>query len=178
MLHDFKACCWESERFIADYPNGFDIGGLWGSDEEAASVWHALFTSEWKYRIGWAISVGLLPARIRADLRGANLQEAGLWGANLHRANLCKANLREANLWKANLRGANLRGADLWKANLRGANLRKADLRGANLRGARLCGANLCRADLRGVNLCEANLGEAHWDEDTQWPDGFTPEEK
>ena len=62
----------------------------------------------------------------KANLRGANLRDADLWGANLR-----DANLRGANLW-----GANLRGADLWDANLRGANLRGADLRDANLRGA------------------------------------------
>ena len=42
------------------------------------------------------------------------------------KANLRGADLREADLWGADLRGANLRGADLWKANLRGADLRGA----------------------------------------------------
>jgi len=42
----------------------------------------------------------------RADLRGANLQEAGLRGATLFRA----------DLQEANLRGADLRGADLQEA--------------------------------------------------------------
>jgi uncharacterized protein YjbI with pentapeptide repeats len=88
-----------------------------------------------------------------ADLRGANLYGADLYGADLRGANLRGANLRGADLYGANLRGANLRGADLYGANLRGANLRGADLYGADLRGADLYGA-----DLRGANLYGANL--------------------
>ncbi|EBR7937173.1 pentapeptide repeat-containing protein [Salmonella enterica subsp. enterica serovar Ibadan] len=99
----------------------------------------------------------------RADLRGANLRGANLYGADLRGANLCGADLYGANLCGAdlrgaNLRGANLRGADLRGANLRGANLYGADLRGADLRGANLRGANLYGADLRGANLRGANL--------------------
>jgi hypothetical protein len=59
----------------------------------------------------------------RANLRGADLRYANLWGADL---------------WGANLRGADLRYANLWGADLRGANLRYANLRGANLQGANL----------------------------------------
>ncbi|EDF4547913.1 pentapeptide repeat-containing protein [Salmonella enterica] len=98
-----------------------------------------------------------------ANLRGADLCGANLYGANLRGADLCDANLRGADLCDANLRGAdlcdaNLRGADLCDANLRGANLRGANLYGANLRGADLCGANLYGANLRGADLCDANL--------------------
>ncbi|EAP7090706.1 pentapeptide repeat-containing protein [Salmonella enterica] len=84
----------------------------------------------------------------RANLRGADLCGANLYGANLRGADLCDANLRGANL-----RGANLRGANLYGANLRGA-----DLCGANLYGANLRGADLCDANLRGADLCDANL--------------------
>jgi len=68
----------------------------------------------------------------RADLRGANLR-----GANLYGADLRGANLRGADLYGADLRGANLRGANLYGADLYGANLRGADLYGAYLRGAK-----------------------------------------
>ena len=44
-----------------------------------------------------------------------------------------RANLSGANLSRANLFGANLSGADLSRANLSGANLYGADLSGANL---------------------------------------------
>ncbi|EHT0294686.1 pentapeptide repeat-containing protein [Salmonella enterica] len=99
----------------------------------------------------------------RADLRGADLRDADLFGADLRGANLRDADLFGANLCGANLRGANLRGADLRGANLcgadlRGANLRGANLRGADLRGADLRDADLFGADLRGANLCGADL--------------------
>ena len=170
MLHDFGACRQAREQFVAANPNGFDVGGLYGTDEEAALVWAVLFASEWKEHIGWAIGVGLLPAKIRGDLCGADLCEANLRGANLYRADLREANLRGANLW-----GANLRRAALYRANLHGADLCVANLCVANLRGANLYGAALCETDLRGADLCGANLREALWDEETCWPEGFTP---
>ena len=88
------------------------------------------------------------PGGVRANLRGANLWRADLWGANLRGSDLKRADLWGANLW----------GADLWRANLWGANLKRADLRGANLWGADLEGADLEGADLRGANLWGANL--------------------
>jgi|SRR5579859_256293 len=88
-----------------------------------------------------------------ADLYGADLREANLYGANLRGADLYGADLREANL-----READLRGADLYGADLREANLREADLRGANLYGANLYEADLYGANLRGANLYGADL--------------------
>jgi len=57
----------------------------------------------------------------RADLVGANLQEAALRGANLQKAVLFGANLQEADLAGANLQEAALRVANLQGAKLRGA---------------------------------------------------------
>ena len=161
-LRNFGACSGLRDRFVADHANGFDIGGLYGTDEEAAAVWAVLFASEWKRQIGWAIGVGLLPAKIRADLRWANLRWANLRGADL----------RGADLSEADLSGASLRGADLSWANLSEANLSEATLRGASLDGANLSWANLRGADLRG-----ANLSGAIWNKSTIWPAGFTPPE-
>jgi hypothetical protein len=106
--------------------------------------------------------------RMRADLRGANIQRAYLQEANLQEANLQEADLQEADLQWANLRGAalqgaNLRGAyiqeaNLQEADLQWANLRRAYLQRANLRGAYIQEANLQEADLRGANLQEADL--------------------
>ena len=48
-------------------------------------------------------------------------ERANLFGADLFRANLFGANLRGADLFEANLFGANLRGADLFRADLHGA---------------------------------------------------------
>ena len=86
-------------------------------------------------------------------------------GWEIMRANLRGANLEDANLGFANLRGANLRGANLGFANLRGANLGCANLGCANLEGANLGCANLGFANLRGANLRGANLRGANLDE-------------
>ncbi|ENR4219040.1 pentapeptide repeat-containing protein [Salmonella enterica] len=92
----------------------------------------------------------------RADLRGADLRDADLFGADLR-----GANLRDADLFGADLRGADLRDADLCGADLRGANLCGADLRDADLFGADLRGANLCGADL--PDLTFVILGEKYF---------------
>ena len=59
--------------------------------------------------------------------------KADLLGADLQQANLRWADLQQADLRWANLQGADLRWADLQEANLRGADLQGADLRGADL---------------------------------------------
>ena len=51
------------------------------------------------------------PDGVRADLSGAQLDDADLRGANLGYANLCGADLRDADLRGADLRDANLSGA-------------------------------------------------------------------
>ena len=60
---------------------------------------------------------------IRADLRGAYLQDADLRGAYLQDADLRGADLRGAYIQDADLRGAYLRGAYLQGAYLQGANI-------------------------------------------------------
>lgn len=102
---------------------------------------------------GWeSMRADLYGANLRgANLYGVNLYGANLRGANLYGANLRRATLRGANLCEAGLGGADLHGVDLCEADLCGANLYGADLRGVNLRGA-----DLYEADLRGANLCGA----------------------
>lgn len=116
-----------------------------------------------------------------ADLKGANLGNAKLFGvdlrfsdlshANLSGADLGFAKLQEANLNRANLRGADLFGAILYKANLKEASLERANLwtviltgailKDANLKYARLSEALLMKADLRGSDLAESDLRQA-----------------
>ena len=67
----------------------------------------------------------------RANLRGADLSDAGLRGADLRRTDLSGTDLSGANLSVANLSGVNLRCVDLSGADLRYANLNGADLSGA-----------------------------------------------
>jgi len=89
----------------------------------------------------------------KANLIGANLQEAYLEGANLQGADLFSANLQKAKLESANLQGTDLEGVNLQEANLKRANLQKAKLTWANLQGADLFSANL-----QGAKLIDANL--------------------
>ena len=74
----------------------------------------------------------------KPDGERANLTGADLTGANLYGANLTGADLTGAYLTRANLYGAYLTGAYLTGANLYGANLTGADLTGAYLYGAYL----------------------------------------
>jgi uncharacterized protein YjbI with pentapeptide repeats len=122
----------------------------------------------------------------RANLSGANLQEAGITYANWSGSQLQRANLREADLSNSRFRGVDLSGANLQEADLTFTNLREAnlsgadlsgaklaytDLRNANLTGANLSGAALTATDLRGAVLTDANLTEARL-RNTKLPDG------
>lgn len=102
----------------------------------------------------------------KADLWGANLEQAVLGGADLSGANLAGAQLQEADLEHADLTGVDLRGAalkeaDLERATLKGADLRGAALVGADLQYAVMDGADLERATLAGANLHGASLDGA-----------------
>lgn len=112
----------------------------------------------------------------------ANLQRCNLHGAQLHHANLLGADLRFADLSQADLRyavlnGANCRYANLATADLRHANLDWIDLEGANLEGADFREADLSWADLRQVDLTGAQMEGALYNDATQWPEGFDPQE-
>jgi len=112
--------------------------------------------------------------RLSLDLRESNLDRANLFGADLQDAAFYGASLRGANLRAANLNGAvlqeaNLQGANLERANLRGTNLSGAILYGANLRGARLEQAFLKAA--RG--LTQEQIDWAIGDDTTTLPDGL-----
>jgi predicted type IV restriction endonuclease len=96
-------------------------------------------------------------------LTDGSCENASLPAANLDGADLSNARLFGVNLERANLDGANLSGADL-----RNANLKQSNIEGANLRGT-----NLTSAD-----LSEAQITLASFDEKTILPDGtpWTPE--
>ena len=85
----------------------------------------------------WREENHIIPLLGRADLRGANLENADLKEANLWSAILIKANLTGADLGKASLKRADLWGANLREANLRGADLHEASLQEADLTGAK-----------------------------------------
>ncbi|MGH9248334.1 MAG: pentapeptide repeat-containing protein [Acidimicrobiales bacterium] len=116
---------------------------------------------------------------LRANLTDASLSNADLTGASLSNANLTGANLAGADLTDANLRDANLTGTELGFADLTNADLVGADLTGADLTAADLTGADLSESaanpDDRDANLTGADLNLVHYDESTEWPDGFEP---
>jgi uncharacterized protein YjbI with pentapeptide repeats/cytochrome c2 len=100
---------------------------------------------------------------VAADLRGWEINNAGLQHTDLRRADLRAieahyADFRHADLREADLRGAHLQGADLRGADLRHASLQGAGLAGAKLAGARLDDANLNDADLNGARLEDTSL--------------------
>ena len=103
------------------------------------------------------------------------LYESGLIVGNMCVIDLSEANLEGADLRRATLYGAYLRRADLSGANLYGADLYGADLRKANLYGADLIGADLSEAYLPGANLTWAKFNKRpHYGTcATQWPTGF-----
>jgi len=116
----------------------------------------------------------------RLDLRGADLQVAGLTGLNFGGARFEKAWLQGANLSGAQMQGANLSGALMQGANLsgvqmQGANLsgvqmqitvlRRAGMQGSNLSGARMQRAIFEEAQMQGTNLGSARMQGAVLDE-------------
>jgi uncharacterized protein YjbI with pentapeptide repeats len=111
-----------------------------------------------------------VPLLAEADLRGADLR-----GALLHRANLGNADLRGADLRGADLSEAEARSAGLFGANLSGADLNGALLFWANLDSADLRGADLRGADLSRAKLTKAKFDGAYYNENTRWPESFTP---
>ncbi|WP_009475903.1 pentapeptide repeat-containing protein [Rhodococcus sp. JVH1] len=110
-----------------------------------------------------------------ARLDGASMMEVDLTGAHMRHVSLRGAELVRAKLVGAYMTGANLDGSNLHGAILQGARLGGATLTDANLRGANLVGANLMGVDLTGAALAGADVTGVLVDDDTTWPDGFTP---
>ncbi len=99
----------------------------------------------------------------RADLSGANLQDAQLadaWlqGATLDGAQMQGALVTDAWMEGASLRGAQLQGATLSRVYAQGAALDSARLQGASLDSARLQGASLVDAQMQGASLVDAQM--------------------
>ena len=110
ILEKFGACNDDKSAFAGEFPDGLDISGLWGDADLRQNTWMTIFSSPvCKKNLGWAIYVGLIPARITANLSRANLSRADLTWADLTGANLSRANLTGADLTEADLSEADLR---------------------------------------------------------------------
>lgn len=83
------------------------------------------------------------------------------------------ATLRGADLTGSNLHCAALPDTDLDGANFTSCNLASADLGHAYLRGAKLNEAWLCQSILTHANLEATSLQGSHFNEQTQFPEGF-----
>ncbi|WP_405183628.1 pentapeptide repeat-containing protein (plasmid) [Nocardia sp. NBC_01377] len=156
------------------------------ADEPPADIQTALTVIGRREVVHDTVDRTLVPLDLRRTcLSGADLDNAHLAVAFLHRASLIGANLIHADLTNARLTDANLTGVDLRYADMTYAHLIGADLTGATLTGAtlintKLTGANLAGVDLRYTNMTDANLTDANltgtmYDNDTRWPEGFTP---
>ena len=114
-----------------------------------------------------------------ADLSGANLSDAYLWGAKLNDSNLAGADLSNANLLDSRLRNANLPSVNFFDANLTYSILSGANLSGAYLLNADLSYVSFLDANLSGADLSNAiNVGLAYtWSganlDGATLPDGF-----
>ena len=82
VLDNFRACEEARNRFVSENPHGFDVSGLYGTEEQRRAIWSVLVAAGWSQHFGWAISEGLLPARLPRNLCGADLRWADLRWAN------------------------------------------------------------------------------------------------
>lgn len=94
----------------------------------------------------------------KADLRGAQIGQAGLRGAEMQDADLREADMTQSDLREANLQNVDLREADMIQAKLRRANLKHAnisqtDLSQSDLRGALLSGAHMWKTKVFGADV-------------------------
>ena len=113
-LEAFNPCEDAAAEFERLHPDGLDVSGLWGDKETRAEIWQRLLADEFLRRyVGWAIGVGLIPARITGKLADANLHRANLSGANLSGADLRRADLSGANLTDGQREYAEEKGAIL-----------------------------------------------------------------
>lgn len=130
------------------------------------------------------------PLRPGGNLRGTDLSGRDLRWVDFSRADMREANLRYVRFSAGKFRGTDFRGADLQSTNfdrarledanfagttLRSTRLRRGRLTGANFRGARLIGVDLRAANLTAADLTDTEFVNVRWDDDTIWPDGFTP---
>ncbi|WP_163337198.1 DUF2169 domain-containing protein [Desulfopila sp. IMCC35008] len=97
---------------------------------------------------------------VRADLSGANGEDALFSGANLQQARLVASQFQRADFSRALLEQADFRQAQLGEASMEGANAQRINLTGADLKELRASEG----ADFTGAILCEATGPESIWE--------------
>jgi len=117
------------------------------------------------------------PTCTNIDLSRANLQKNDFSNTDWQGANLEGAHLDDANLQGADLSEANLFGAALWRTDLQQAKLQNANLQWIRPFEANFSGADLRGANLQNVNLQHTQLRGAIYNQATQWPPDFEPDQ-
>jgi len=97
----------------------------------------------------------------RANLVGAILRGADLWGLKAFEADLRESDCAKVNFGPAVLNGAICRRSNFAGASLSSSKWRDADVSGATFMGARLQSADFRCAILQGVEFSHANLNDA-----------------
>ena len=95
------------------------------------------------------------------NLAGKSFARSILYWANLEGSDLSNCNFEQVDF-----RGSNLKNCNFSHANLKGANFGRDNVGGAT----RLQGA-----DLRSAEISNANFSFAEYDENTQFPNNFSP---
>lgn len=126
-----------------------------------------------------ALRAGLIPDK---DLSGLEMKKSDLKDMSLNYRKLLGADFSESDLSNASLQGCDLRNVNFTNSTLYRTSFYQADIRGGNLQGATMekvnfYGARLEGADLRGAKINNMEV-QATYDKNTQWPEGFDPDEK
>jgi hypothetical protein len=155
-----------------------DLGGRRGVDPEVRAVAMVLRTRRARWdpkepRLNFS-GIDFRNAPLQGVvLRRADLRRSNLRGAYVSDADLAGALLDEATLWGASLQRCGLKGAVMAGADLRYAHAERACLRGADLDEVLWDGAELQGADLRAARAVRQGLGDSKlvsFDERTKWP--------
>ena len=93
----------------------------------------------------------------------------------IQKANFKGLDLSGADLTGAYLPEANFEGAKLWAVVFADAVLAGASFRGADVQWAKFVRVNLSGADMRVRSLYAATVSEVIYDDDTIWPDDYSP---
>lgn len=153
----------------------FALADVSGANFQNASLKNANFSSSLPIIGGSGRAAGRDSDKrtiaIRADLSGVNVDDADFSYADLRDVSFYAGSANDAVFVNSDLRGA-----DFGIADFRGADFTGADLRGVSFFGTDIRGANLAGALLNDPSTDDPESFAAMcWDEQTAWPDGFTP---
>lgn len=100
----------------------------------------------------------------RAELPGATLRQAEIWGLKADSSDISNSDCAKVNLGPAVLNNVNCRRTRFSGARLSSSKWRNADVSGATFIGAKLQSADFRGAVLQGVNFNHADLNDAYFD--------------